>query len=314
VQVFHLSPPDLTARFRGPGVFLRTGPFVVQVCTDIDRVVRGIRTLYAEFPLAESTDFADFHISFVAPHSVRRWVYPQICFRFDGESPFKPLPLEQACAMFEWCLNWCISSCVNQYLIIHAAAVERDGCAAILPGPPGSGKSTLCAALVNRGWRLLTDELTLISLETNCIIALARPIGLKNNSIEVIRKLVRDAVFGPECQDTLKGTVAHLRPPTQSVLRVNEPATPAWVVFPKYSAGQAALARPVSKAQALMRCAGSAFNYTTLGAKGFEVLSTMINDADCYDFEYGVLSEAIDWFDNLKRSVGLTNGTLTALP
>jgi predicted ATPase len=30
----------------------------------------------------------------------------------------------------------------------------------ILPAPPGSGKSTLCAALVTRGWRLLSDELT----------------------------------------------------------------------------------------------------------------------------------------------------------
>ncbi len=311
MQVFHLSPADLSARLRGQGFFLRTGPFVVQVRTDVGRVVQGVRTLYADFPLAESADFADFHMSFVAPRSLRCWFYPQVCFLFDGESPFKPLPSDQAMAMFEWCFNWCISSCGNQYLIFHAAAVERGGCAVILPGPPGSGKSTLCAALVNRGWRLLTDELTLVSLETNCIIALARPIGLKNDSIEVIRKLVPDAVFGPECRDTLKGRVAHLRPPTESVLRVDQPAKPAWVVFPKYSADQATVARPVSKAQALLRCAASAFNYTTLGAKGFEVLSPMIDDADCYDFEYGALEEAIDWFNSLKGSAFATAGNVT---
>jgi hypothetical protein len=224
-------------------------------------------------------------------------------FVFDGESPFKPLPLEQALAMFEWCFNWCISSCVNQYLVIHAAAVERGGCTAMLPGPPGSGKSTLCAALVNRGWRLLTDELVLVSLETSRIIALARPIGLKNDSIEVIKEFVPGAVFGPECKDTLKGRVAHLRPPIDSVLRIDESATPAWLIFPKYFGNQLAVARRVNKAQALMRCAASAFNYTVLGAKGFEVLSAIIDRVDPYDIEYTCLDAAIDWFNNLTAPV-----------
>ena len=50
----------------------------------------------------------------------------------------------------------------HQYLIIHAAVVEKNGLAAILPAPPGSGKGTLTAGSVLSGWRLLSDELTLI--------------------------------------------------------------------------------------------------------------------------------------------------------
>src|SRR5262245_45511271 len=236
------------------------------------------------------------------PRGLRDWLRPQVRFWFDGQSPFQPLPLGQAFAMFEWCFNWCISSCANQFLIIHAAAVERNGCAVILPGPPGSGKSTLCAALAHRGWRLLTDELVLISLETKRVIALARPIALKNESIEVIGKFVSGATFGPESRDTLKGRVIHLRPPAESVLRMNETATPAWLVFPKYSGDQAAAARAIPKGQAFMRFAASAFNYTLLGISGFEALSSIMDQLDCFDFEYSVLDAAIDWFDNLKRS------------
>jgi HprK-related kinase A len=309
VLLSDLSLSDLTGRLKGQRLFLRTGPFVLQVGTDVDTVLQGIRKLYADFPLAESNCFTDFHVNLLSSPRWLRWIRPQVSFYFDGGRPFNPLPLDQGFAMFEWCFNWCITTCMNQYLIIHGAAVERGSYAAILPGPPGSGKSTLCAALVNRGWRLLTDELVLVSLQTNRIVPLARPIALKNASIELIQRWVPTAVFGQQCQATLKGRVAHLRPPRQSVLRMDEPAIPAWVIFPKYSEEETAVARPVTKAKALMRCAASAFNYTILGSKGFEILSTIMEDTDSYDFAYADLEHALDWFNNLKPSVNLNTGS-----
>ena len=62
----------------------------------------------------------------------------------------------------------------------------------LLPAPPGAGKSTLCAGLVHRGWRLLSDELALVDMETGLVRGMARPVNLKNKSIEVIRD------FAPE--------------------------------------------------------------------------------------------------------------------
>src|SRR3546814_17273791 len=73
--------------------------------------------------------------------------------------------LGQALPMLEWGLNWCIGAHGHQFLIIHAAVIERNGLAAILPGAPGSGKSTLTACLVHNGWRLLSDAMALVSLQ-----------------------------------------------------------------------------------------------------------------------------------------------------
>ena len=126
--------------------------------------------------------------------------------------------------MFEWVLNWCVSSHAHRYLCIHAAVIEKDGHAAILPAPPGSGKSTLCAALVSKGWRLLSDELTLVRLDSGELVPLPRPISLKNASIDIIRRYAPGSVFSPVVDDTVKGSIAHLKAPAASIARAGERA------------------------------------------------------------------------------------------
>jgi HprK-related kinase A len=202
--------------------------------------------------------------------------------------------------MFEWGLNWCISSRAHRYLIIHAAVVEKNGRAAILPAPPGSGKSTLCAALVGRGgWRLLSDELTLLRLDDGLIEPVPRPVSLKNGAIDVIGRYLPSPVFSRAVTDTVKGTVAHMKAPAASILRAHETAAPAWLIFPRYEAGVATLLEPVPRARAFMRVADNAFNYSVLGGRGFTALGRMIDEVDSHALSYSVLDEALDLFDRL---------------
>jgi len=230
---------------------------------------------------------------------LRRWLRPQVHMRFEGDIPFEPLPIGHAFALFEWSLNWCISSNAHDYLILHAAVIERDGCAAILPAPPGSGKSTLCAGLVQRGWRLLSDELALISLQTGQISALARPVSLKNESEQVIRDFAPDAVFGAVVRDTTKGSVVHLKAKPEDVARMDETARPAWIVFPRFVRDAPPRLVTRLKADAMMELGSNAFNYALLGEAGFDALGDVITTSDCYDFSYGRLDDAVQVFDAL---------------
>lgn len=263
-------------------------------------MAEGIGLLYADYSLAEQNGFADFHVSLVRPRNLRRWFKPQVLFLSDGVPPFKPLPLDQAFPMFEWGLNWCVSSHAHRYLIIHAAVVEKGGYAAILPAPPGSGKSTLCAALVNRGWRLLSDELTMVRISDGKIMPLPRPISLKNQSIDVIKDYVPDAILSRKVLDTMKGTVAHMKAPTDSIACAAKAVSPAWIIFPKYQAGATARLEAISQSRAFMQVADNAFNYSLLGSKGFEVLAGVIDKSSSHVFTYSVLDEAIDMFAALK--------------
>ncbi len=292
--------PELRRAMAYNGVHLQTGQFSACVRSDLPLVAEGIHQLYANAPVLPAEQFADFHVTLLRPANLRRWFKPQVEFRFDGFSPFRPLPVDQAFALFEWGLNWCISSHAHQYLMIHAAAIEKNGRVAILPAPPGSGKSTLTAGLIQRGWRLLSDELTLIGAD-GLIQGIARPVSLKNQSIDVIREFAPQATIGRVVKDTIKGTVAHLCAPTDSVARVLEKARPGWVIFPKYQANSPATLQPMQRSEAFMGLAQNAFNYSLLAANGFQRLSALMDASMAFRFEYSKLDEAAHMFDTLAE-------------
>ncbi|MFQ5488777.1 MAG: HprK-related kinase A, partial [Gammaproteobacteria bacterium] len=292
MKVSALSPVELAERLK-QGMVLRTGPVSVRIHSSLPAIVQGIATLYADYPLASEDAFIDFHIRLARPGGVRRWLRPQVAFFIDGHSPFKPLPLSQAFPMLEWGLNWCMASYLNHHVILHAAVVERGGLAVILPGAPGAGKSTLCAALAGHGWRLFSDEMAIVDLDSGRLIPNPRPIGLKNDSIDIIRHFLPEAVIGAPCVDTRKGTVAHMRAPRDSVERAAEVAPAAWVIAPRYQPGGRGELQQESRARMLMELVGNAFNYSVVGARAFQALSELMEACDCYRFEYEDLNQAL---------------------
>ncbi|WP_051293878.1 HprK-related kinase A [Pseudoduganella violaceinigra] len=300
LTVASLAPEALHARLAGAGLRLRTGRFTVRLQADLPSVTAGIALLYGGYPLLQDDDFAEFHLKLARPRSARRWLRPQVRLACDGYEMFQPMPLQHAFPMFEWGFNWCVSSRAHRYLMVHAAVLERNGRAVILPAPPGSGKSTLTAALSGKGgWRLLSDELTLLELDSGLLVPNPRPISLKNASIDIIRRYVPDAVLSTPVQDTLKGTVAHMRAPGDCVARAAETALPAWIVFPHYQAGAATTLEALPRAATFMELAGNSFNYSVLGAAGFAALGDLVERAAGFRFRYSALDEALDTFARL---------------
>ncbi len=290
-------------KFKKGAIALKIGPFNVRVQSEIESVQHGITQWYQDYPKLSLDTFCDFYIRVFQPSGLRRFFRKQALFAFDQFTPFKPLPYAQAFPFFEWGLNWCISGYSHQYLIIHAAVVEKNNKALILPGSPGSGKSTLCAALINKNWRLLSDELTLIDCLTGNIIPVPRPVSLKNESIELIANTFPGNKFSPVIHDTLKGSVSLMKPPTESVLKANNIALPYLVIFPKYQQHLNLQLTPLPKAEAFMKLADLSFNYSVLGAEGFEVLAKLVERSHVYDFIYdGDFDQASLCFEQLLNN------------
>ncbi len=281
--------------FEGPGAVIRTGPFNARLGAAIGELTDAFRTLYGDYPVLDGSaddEIIDFDIRVVPTSGVRRWLWPRVTCLVDGRHRFLPLPRAQALAMFEWAFNWCVFSRPNAWLILHSGVVERNGCALLLSGSPGAGKSTLAAGLCLRGWRLLSDEVALIRPGTRSVTPVPRPVGLKEESIGVIRAFDSRAVIGPTCTGTRKGTVAHMRPPADSVARGLETAEVRWILFPTWARGEPARLTPIPRAEALLRTGREAFNYSLLGESGFETLAGIVDRCECLALRYGDLEQA----------------------
>jgi HprK-related kinase A len=299
VRLRELSLNEIQGFIKSTGLVLRVGGYAFRIkANELCNIDNGLSILYADYEVEDSYVYSDFDVSIRVMSEF--FFIKKACFLFDDFSPFSPLPYQHAPALLEWGMNWCISTHINTHLIVHAAVVEKSGYAAVLPAPPGSGKSTLTAALIQEGWRLLSDELTCIDIQTANVSPIPRPVSLKNQSIDIIQKRYADAQFGPLSTDTGKGSVSHMKPPTSSVLRQAECCPVRWIIFPKYECGAVSKLVIKSKAQSFIDVADNSFNYSRLGTIGFNVLSRVMDRADCFRFEYSQLDEAVDIFNNLN--------------
>lgn len=206
-------------------------------------------------------------------------------------------------------MNWCVTTNAHHFFMCHSAVLAKDNRAVILPAPPGSGKSTLCAALMLSGWRLLSDELALVNPETGALTPFVRPVSLKNASIQVIKERFPAAVLTPPVMDTIKGTVAHLKPTSQSLQSASLSAIPRWLIFPQYDSTARFELMPLGKAHAVVELAKNAFNLPVLGVKGVDALVSVIESSESFELRYGNLDVAIEELDRLASNA--TDSTAT---
>ena len=169
----------------------------------------------------------------------------------------------------------------------------RGAGAVIMPGVPGAGKSTLCAAFGLSGWRTLSDEHALIPPGTRQVVPLCRPVSLKNESIEVIRRFSSQAVFGPPSHDTHKGTVQHMKGDLHPDSHATEPLPVRALVFPRFSRDERQRLQPRFRTVSFVLAAYHAFNYSLLGETGFHAMRHLVDGVPCFDLVYSDLEWAL---------------------
>jgi len=301
-RVGDLPEVELARRLADSGVIVDIGPFSIRLTSPILDVARDFHRMYADFPLGDDGQVVDVGIDLQRPWGLRRWWRPQMLIAIEGVRQFNPVELAFGSAAFEWAFNMSLAARTNQHLVVHAGVVEKGGRAVVLPADPGAGKSTLSAALMASGWRLLSDE-AVVFAQDDTVLSIPRPVMLKGPSTAMIRArfpALEMTVPRPAPPDT-EGPLCLVRPSGNSVAAAATPARVRWVVFPRYRSGAAFAVQQLERGPAFMRLAEHTINYGVRGLSAFEQLGRVVGGATCHTLEYSVLDEALDFFERLSR-------------
>ena len=181
-------------------------------------------------------------------------------------------------------------------LAIHSAvAGNKRGCI-LLPGMSGKGKSTLVTALVHSGLDYYTDEVAVINRQTQEVVPLPTPIGIKKRSLHVLDRFFPqinklEAHYGEEGKE-----IRYLVPDKKSIVCPIERG--GWVsviIFPEYQDGASTVLKPISKVTAIKKLVDSGYQtkffFNALTAA--EIID-WITSIKCFSLHYSNLKEAVD--------------------
>jgi hypothetical protein len=177
-------------------------------------------------------------------------------------------------------------------IAFHASAVGRNGRCVLLPGPAGSGKTTLCAALVHSGFEFISDDLVLLEQGSGALFGVPFPFALKKGSWPVLRRMFPEIDALPVHLRADRKEVKYLVP---SIIAPIGDAYPAGsIVFPRYSPNSTVELYNLDQAMVLNRLLAESFAPSSrLGTGQFDFLANCVRRASCYELSFATLDDAL---------------------
>jgi hypothetical protein len=138
------------------------------------------RELRFEETLLMSVDFAE-----PAGYLLSVRDFGRVLISPDGfELLCEPDPVNESWASIVAAQALPLAATIRGLEVFHASGVVLDGRAMLFAGPPGAGKSSLAAALVRAGGRLLSDDAVALELSDGALVAHAGSVVLQLRAAE----------------------------------------------------------------------------------------------------------------------------------
>lgn len=194
-------------------------------------------------------------------------------------------------------LDFLLAEKVDQALLLHSGAVARGNAGVLLPGPSGSGKSSLSLALVQSGCSYFSDEIGVVDPGTGELHPFPKPVSIKNISIFPELAQCPERWLGPD--DSEASGVSYLHPEDLLPGAVGRQAAIKYIIFPTYHAGRNSRLVPLDASLALKELITNSINLPALGNQGFHRLASLARQARCFALESGDLAESVELINRL---------------
>jgi hypothetical protein len=111
---------------------------------------------------------------------------------------------------------------------VHASAVTAGNGAVLFTAPSGSGKSTFAALLMNRGYQVLSDDFSPLSLDSARVYPFPEGISVKNRSLQALQS------YFPSLADIGHSLPADVREVHLPLAKEGRPTPVRAIVFLQY--------------------------------------------------------------------------------
>jgi len=282
------------------------GAVNISLGSDCQSIVDEYLSLYAPYR-RDRGDPPDGDAIEVEITSRRRkpWIRGPFTLRSSQASDFQVRSRHEVLPHLEWYINWQIINSRRDYLQLHASSLEIDNQAIIFPGDPGSGKTTLTAGMLSRGWSYLCDEFALIDPQTCLVHPYPRALSIKEGSFPIVDRLGLPLCRKTPYQAAVKGRVAFLNPLDLRTDVVGKPAPIRWVVFPNYVADATPALQPLTRSEAAHAMARQCFNARVYEARSLHIFAEVVRGAECYRLRSGDITATCRLIEQLVGTGGL---------
>jgi hypothetical protein len=182
---------------------------------------------------------------------------------------------------------------------LRAGGVAWQGHGIIVAGPSGSGKSSLAAWLVDRGFDYLSDELMLLREADGRVAGLRRALVVEAGATE---RISRFPAFARAARIRCGSNLA-LSVPEPGADISREPLDCRLLIFPEFVAGSRLQIRTVTSAKAGLRLIHCNLNARDLADGGFGAISRFARRTAAISLTYGDFDQLQGVLDPLSRSV-----------
>jgi HprK-related kinase A len=212
----------------------------------------------------------------------------------DGALRFTVWDKQSILPHIEWAINWQIMLYLPRYYQIHAGVLNANGQGVVFPASPGSGKTTLTAGLVQRGWKYFSDEFALIDPRSLDLYPFPKALCIKQGSFDTLESLGVDMHSRRHYLKGKKGCVALVSPHELAPDPIAESCPVRHVVFCNYQPDTRPTMREISRADAVIRLNQQSFNFVKFRAQGVRIMADIVRDARCYKLVAGQIHETCD--------------------
>ena len=274
----------------GPGKLLCFR--ILEQCVHIVCTNRRLRDIlianYGALRVAPDGRIADLRYSITASRTPRALVIVR-----DGQGPLIAEDPSELLFLLEKDLTVELQKRRADLFFLHSAAVEWQGKACLLVAESGTGKSTTTWALLHRGFRYLSDELSPVDVNSMEVLPYAHALCLKQ----------RPPTNYPLPSDALDlGLTLHVPVSALPSAVVMGPTPVATVVFlSRGAAGAAPVLRAVGRSEAAARLYATALNALAHPDHGLDAAVKIASHVPCFVLVSGELGATCT-----KLSVALT--------